>query len=217
MPQSDRHLLTRAPLHQQPKTDARPDSKSAILKAAAIEFAERGFDGVRIEHVAARSGFNKSLVYKHFGNREGLFQAVLDEQFSGRAAILSGIPDELGDVLVHWDKANRADPTFGKLIIREALDALGSEPVRAAERTAYYQKQVAMIRSEQEAGNLPKDLDTNYLFLALLAIVTLPAMLPQIAELATGSDLGSKDGQQGWHQFLRAYAQSMSSASTTGE
>ncbi len=40
-----------------------------ILNAAAMEFTERGVDGVRMEHVAKRTNVNKALVYRHFGNK----------------------------------------------------------------------------------------------------------------------------------------------------
>lgn len=165
-----------------------------------------------MEHVATRSGFNKALVYKHFKDREGLFQAVLDDQFANRASILSGIPDGLGDVLVHWDKANRADPTFGKLVIREALESADLDPVRSAERKAYYARQIDMIVAEQNSGNLPNSLEPKFLFLALLAIVTLPSMLPQITQLATGEDLESANGRAKWHQFLKEFAKAMSTS-----
>jgi len=64
----------------------RPDSWYAILDAAELEFLERGYAGVRMEHVADRAGYNKSLVYRHFGGREGLWEAVLERVAARRDA-----------------------------------------------------------------------------------------------------------------------------------
>ncbi len=192
-----------------PKSDARPDSRSAILEAAAVEFAEHGFDGTRMEHVAERAGFNKSLVYKHFTSRERLFEAVLDAQFSKRQSILHQLPEKLGERLVTWSRANLEDPSFGKLIMREALEHRGPEPIRAEDRRAYYRQQIDIIRDFQKTGALPRELEPGYLFLALLAVVTLPAFLPQITALATGDEPDSEAFQDGWHRFLRGFADSL--------
>lgn len=54
-----------------------------ILSAAAEEFAAKGYDGARIDAVAARSGFNKRMIYEHFGNKDGLYAAVIDETYCG--------------------------------------------------------------------------------------------------------------------------------------
>lgn len=191
------------------KADARPDSRTAILEAAAREFAERGFDGTRMEHVANRAGFNKSLVYKHFTDREGLFKAVLDAQFAQRRAFLRQLPETLGETLVWWSQANLKDPSFGKLIMREALDYRGAQPVRAEERRAYYQRQIDMVAGLQKKGVLPPHLEPKYLFLALLAVVSLPAFLPQIAALVTGDGPDSAAIRDGWHRFLRGFADSL--------
>ena len=194
------------------KSDLRPDSRSAILGAAAEEFAERGYDGTRMEHVADRAGFNKALVYKHFVNREGLFEAVLDALFAKRQDVLRQLPDGVDDILVAWSRANFADPAFCKLIMREALEHRGDEPVRAAERRDYYRGQIDRVRALQDSGALPAGLEPKYLFLAILAVVTLPALLPQISDLVTDEATTSDAFSDGWTQFLCEFAIQLSAS-----
>ena len=46
-------------------------------------FAEHGFDGARIDAIAKASGYNKSLIFQYFGDKLGLYAAVIrraDEQ-----------------------------------------------------------------------------------------------------------------------------------------
>jgi AcrR family transcriptional regulator len=50
----------------------------AVLDAAADLFAARGPAATSIREVAARSGVNHGLVYRHFGTKEELVSAVLD-------------------------------------------------------------------------------------------------------------------------------------------
>jgi AcrR family transcriptional regulator len=56
-------------------------TREQILGAATSEFAENGFDGARIDQIAARSGANKRMLYHYFGNKEGLFFAVLERAY----------------------------------------------------------------------------------------------------------------------------------------
>ena len=50
----------------------------AVLDAAADLFAVQGPAATSIREVAARSGVNHGLVYRHFGTKEELVSAVLD-------------------------------------------------------------------------------------------------------------------------------------------
>ncbi|MEX5685612.1 MULTISPECIES: TetR/AcrR family transcriptional regulator [Pseudomonas] len=49
-----------------------------ILNAAKIEFAKLGLGGARIDSIALRAQSNKRMIYEYFGNKEGLFEAVLE-------------------------------------------------------------------------------------------------------------------------------------------
>ena len=59
------------------------ESRAAILKAAAREFAEHGIAGARTDAIAREAGVNKALLYYYFEDKETLYGAVLDDAFSG--------------------------------------------------------------------------------------------------------------------------------------
>lgn len=52
-------------------------TREAILDAAEEVFAENGFDGARIDAIAAKAGYNKSLIFHYFGDKLGLYAEVL--------------------------------------------------------------------------------------------------------------------------------------------
>lgn len=52
-------------------------AREAILEAAEEVFAREGFDGARIDTIAAESGYNKSLIFHYFTDKEGLYRAVM--------------------------------------------------------------------------------------------------------------------------------------------
>ena len=56
-------------------------TRLAIIEAATQEFAEFGIGGARIDAIALRAGLNKRLLYYYFGNKEDLFQAVLERAY----------------------------------------------------------------------------------------------------------------------------------------
>ncbi len=58
-------------------------AREAILDAAEKVFAEHGFDGTRVDVIAAESSYNKGLLFRYFGSKLDLYAAVIrraDEQ-----------------------------------------------------------------------------------------------------------------------------------------
>lgn len=51
--------------------------RAAILDAAKRIFTQSGFDGTSMDQVASEAGVSKLTVYSHFGDKEGLFSAVV--------------------------------------------------------------------------------------------------------------------------------------------
>jgi TetR/AcrR family transcriptional regulator len=59
-----------------------PDAtKARILAAAWHEFAQKGFAGARVDAIATRSGANKRMIYHYYGDKDGLFVAVLEAAY----------------------------------------------------------------------------------------------------------------------------------------
>src|SRR5216683_5520936 len=52
-------------------------AREAILNAAEAVFSEHGFDGARIDAIAAESGYNKSLLFQYFGDKLNLYAEVV--------------------------------------------------------------------------------------------------------------------------------------------
>ena len=60
------------------------DTSQRILQAAAKVFAEDGYARATTRALAAAAGVNEVTLFRHFGNKENLFAAVI-EQFAGPA------------------------------------------------------------------------------------------------------------------------------------
>ncbi|WP_035692494.1 TetR/AcrR family transcriptional regulator [Azospirillum halopraeferens] len=53
-------------------------TRARILEAAHREFAAKGFEGARIDVIADTAEANKRMIYQYFGDKEGLYVAVLE-------------------------------------------------------------------------------------------------------------------------------------------
>jgi AcrR family transcriptional regulator len=73
------------PRGRPPRSAGGAKAKGSLLDAAETLFAERGFYGVTTRQVATVAGVDDALIYYHFKNKEGLFNAV----FERRARVLS--------------------------------------------------------------------------------------------------------------------------------
>jgi AcrR family transcriptional regulator len=57
-------------------------TRQALMKAALKEFALHGFSGARIDRIAEAAKCNMRMLYHYFGNKEGLYVAVLEAAYA---------------------------------------------------------------------------------------------------------------------------------------
>jgi AcrR family transcriptional regulator len=54
-------------------------TRRRLLDAAAVEFAEYGIAGARVDRIATAARSNKAQIYHYFTSKDGLFEAVMSE------------------------------------------------------------------------------------------------------------------------------------------
>ncbi len=64
-------------------------STDRILDAARGEFAQHGFGGARLQDIAARAQLSHPTLLYHFGSKEGLYAAVIEQAMLDWAAMTS--------------------------------------------------------------------------------------------------------------------------------
>lgn len=57
-------------------------TSAAILAAAVREFSLKGYEGARVDAIAARAKVNKRMLYHYFGGKDGLYLAVLEQSYA---------------------------------------------------------------------------------------------------------------------------------------
>ena len=64
--------------HAPPPEVRLPLQRERLLRAAAREFAERGYAGASSESISRRAGMSKATFYEHFANKEECMLALFD-------------------------------------------------------------------------------------------------------------------------------------------
>ncbi len=56
-------------------------TRAVILAAATAEITAKGLGGARVDEIAERAGVNKRMIYHYFGDKDGLYLAVLEAAY----------------------------------------------------------------------------------------------------------------------------------------
>jgi AcrR family transcriptional regulator len=95
--------------------------REQLLDVTKELVGEHGFHGVSIEAVAKRAGISRPVVYGHFGDLQGLLEAMLEREGAGALR-------QLADVLPV--DARQADPQQAlRSALRGYLEAVRGDPV----------------------------------------------------------------------------------------
>jgi AcrR family transcriptional regulator len=150
-------------------------TRRRILDASAEHFSLHGPEGARVDAIAAAAGVNKRMLYHYFGDKEGLFQAALDD----RAARFGGAAD-----VENSRNTSGWDATTARLLVWAAGMEPEGEPAANVEQWAALAAQLA---DEQQRGRVRDDIEAGSAAMLYLAAAVLPALLPAHVRAIVGS------------------------------
>lgn len=108
----------------------RDATEAAILQAALTLLAEQGFAALGVNAIARAAGCDKQLVYRYFGGREGLVDAMgaaLARRMTDHLAQVplpadAGYGQRVQHLLFGWAGVLRDDPLLRALLVWEISD-----------------------------------------------------------------------------------------------
>jgi AcrR family transcriptional regulator len=174
-----------------------------LLATARQMLAEQGPDRLTMDGLAEQAGLGKGTVFRRFGTRAGIFQALLDDdERAFQQQVLSG-PPPLGpgatplERLVAYGRARAGFLVQRREIARAALD--GSQPIPAGPRTPMSQIHIRMLLGQLGLG----EVDLDMLTVQLAAALDGPVLLYLSSDELTGAagELEQRIGQA-WQNLV---------------
>lgn len=106
-------------------------TRARIVRAAADEFAERGYEAASLRAIARRAGVDAALVHHYFDDKADLFAETVAAPIRpdrAIAALLAGPADEFGTGIVRYVLRRADDPSIRTRIVAMLRTAVGSSP-----------------------------------------------------------------------------------------
>jgi TetR/AcrR family transcriptional regulator len=101
-------------------------TRAEIVAVAERHFAERGFEATRLDDIANEIGIRRAAIFYHFGDKQELYAAMLDDVFRDLEEPLSttgSAAERLEASLTGWIDFVAHRPNVARLILREAANA----------------------------------------------------------------------------------------------
>ncbi len=159
----------------------RAESSRLLLEASAIEFAQHGINGARIEKIADRAGVNKASIYTYFGKKDDLFAALLHsrlgelaERVVVRSSDVPAYAGELFDFLCD-------NPEIARLFEQEGMHYAPDDVPDFARRADYFRNRVGIVRD-----GLAADRDAEAIFFSIISMSYWFIAAPQIVHMVFG-------------------------------
>jgi AcrR family transcriptional regulator len=156
----------------------RTGPRARILLAAREVFGRVGFEAATLDEIATAANVGVVTIYRHFGDKDGLVAAFLDD-LAPRRAVFEARGSSSADVRADLERlaervliGMRDETALVRLLILETLR--GSEMltrIRAKAPTRMPSALAALIAGHQAGGRLRADLDVRTLAQAFAGMV----------------------------------------------
>ena len=126
---------------RQRRSDMIAETRGKLIAAGRHAFASKGYAAASMEDFTAEAGLTRGALYYHFGGKQGLFEAVVEQINSEMAARLQTIIDgaeTVWDGFINQSVASikmALDPEIQRIILLDGPSVLGDPsqwPIRSA-------------------------------------------------------------------------------------
>lgn len=140
--------MTSGSIPQPARRTPRAEVRRLLLVSAAEVFTEQGYADATVDEIALRAGFTKGAIYSNFGNKQGLFAAVLqwnsDDERERLLTATSDQPDEIArsvaqimaEEMTTDTRRSRLGVEFAAYAVRDDAVRESWTPMRRAQREA---------------------------------------------------------------------------------
>lgn len=168
------------------------ETRSKILAAADALFGETGFDATTTRDISERSGVNKALIHYHFGSKDELLLALLEDYYARLGQRLTAalakprdFDEQVQTLLEVYADFLAENRSFARIVQREI--ASGQHTQWIVERTLpLFQVGVSWLNAE--LGRSSKAMDAVQLLTTAYGLVVTWFTHGEVLRALTGKD-----------------------------
>lgn len=169
--------------------------RDSLLQTARELFLARGFASVSIRQIAAAAGSSPATIHYHFGDKLGLYRAMLDAAIAPVVSALQRLgdparaaPADLAELIRLYTHMLVANPWVPALIVQEVLAEGGRFRDQFIEHFAGRLAPlfIAAMRREQSRGAVRADLDPRLAALSAISLTVFPFLALPITSRVLG-------------------------------
>ncbi|HEX2465569.1 MAG TPA: TetR/AcrR family transcriptional regulator [Thermoanaerobaculia bacterium] len=171
-----------------------PDLRQSLLEAARRLFIAKGFGNVGTRELARAAGVSPAMIPYYFGDKQGLYDALIEDAIGRVLARLQTLAARGGDrredpvdaFLTAYLDTLIAEPWIPQLLVREVL--AHDSPLRRRFRENFAGPArgalTSLLVSERDHGRLRTDLDVDLAALSLIGMSVFPFLVyPVLGEI----------------------------------
>ena len=106
------------------------ERREQLIRVGRSLFADKGYEAVTVEEVAAEAGVSKPVVYEHFGGKEGLYAVVVDREMTDLLSRIQAalVPNEpklmLQSVVLAWLDYISGETEGFRVLVRDSAPGI---------------------------------------------------------------------------------------------
>ena len=179
--------------------------REALLDTARRLFLARGFASVSIRQIAAAADCSPATIHYHFGDKLGLYRAMLETAIAPVAEALTRLsdpgrpgPPDPAEVIRLYTRMLVANPWVPGLIVQEVLAEGGRFREQFIEQFAgrFAPLFIAIIRRGQAEGTLRAGVDPRLAALSAISMTVFPFLALPVTSRVLGMSLDAQAAEQ---------------------
>jgi AcrR family transcriptional regulator len=136
------------------------ETKKAVIAAARRLFAKRGYADTPLNEIVAAAGVTTGAVYHHFGDKKGLFRAIVETLEAETLQRVTQKASGAGDAWAMLERGLDAtleaclEPEIHRILFTDAPNVFGQAEWREIEKKYSYGALVQILTQLQAVGSL---------------------------------------------------------------
>lgn len=118
-------------MSSRPRAEMIEATRAKLIASARQAFARQGYAKTSMDDLTAEAGLTRGALYHHFGDKQGLLAAVVEQIDSEMDARLDRVSDQAGDPWEGFTRRCRAylemaqEPEIRRIVLQDARAVLG--------------------------------------------------------------------------------------------